>query len=147
MAFVNEYIPAEDFEKYQLREIDKHHVVGGVNARDWTIDRERDIYLRQLAQGREEFSHEMVWTFFWHGKTYTLRMDILDTKGRPHEPGWSQWSLIRVNANDALNGIPEPREQFIADLKEALLTYKDGGYFSRSTDYSVDLLLGVERRS
>ena len=39
MPFVNERIPAEDFEKYQLREIDKRHVVGGVNARTWAVDR------------------------------------------------------------------------------------------------------------
>jgi hypothetical protein len=64
MPFVNERIPAEDFETYQLREIDKHHVVGGVNARTWTVDRERGMYLRLVANGREEFSHEMEWTFY-----------------------------------------------------------------------------------
>lgn len=146
MPFVNERIPAEDFERYQLREIDKHHVVGGVYARTWTVDRERGMYLRQLANGREEFSHEMVWTFYWRGRAYKLRMDILDTTGRPNEPGWSRWSLIRVNATDAPAGIPEPAAEFVADLKDALLARKDGGFFSRSTDYSVELLLGVDRQ-
>ncbi len=146
MPFVNEYISAEDFEKYQLREIDKHHVVGGVNARTWTVDSVRDMYLRKLANGREEFSHQMEWTFYWRGQAHTLRMDILDTKGRPNEPGWSRWSLLRVNATDAPAGIPEPADEFLADLKDALLARKDGGVFSRSTDYSVELVLGEERQ-
>lgn len=146
MPFVNEYIPAEDFEKYSLREIDKRHVVGGVHARTWTVDRERGMYLRLLANGREEFSHEMEWTFYWRERAYTLRMDILDTTGRPNEPGWSRWSLLRVNATDAPAGIPGPADEFVADLKDALLAYKDGGFFSRSTDYSIELLLGVERQ-
>ena len=54
--------------------------------------------------------------------------------------------LVRVNATDAPAGIPEPAAEFVADLKDALLARKDGGFFSRSTDYSVELLLGEERQ-
>lgn len=36
MAFVNEYIPAEDFERFGLQEIDKRQA-SAVRARDWTV--------------------------------------------------------------------------------------------------------------
>ena len=72
MPFVNEYIPAEDFEQYHLREIDKHHLVGGVNARQWTVNREQDSYLRRLTRGREDWAHVSEWTFRWSGTDYTL---------------------------------------------------------------------------
>ena len=51
MAFVNEFIPPEDVEKYHLSEIDKRFVVGGTSSRQWTIDRRRDVYLRNVARG------------------------------------------------------------------------------------------------
>ena len=44
MAFVNEFISAEDVAKYGLKAIDEQFKSNGTNSRDWTIDRERDIY-------------------------------------------------------------------------------------------------------
>jgi hypothetical protein len=146
MPFVNEYIPEEDFEKYQLREIDKHHVVGGVNAHDWTIDRERDMYLRQLAQGREEFSHEMYWTFYWHSRAYTLELHAAGYTKTSAKAGRARWGLVRINGKEPPAGIPEPSDEFLNDLREALLAYKDGGVFSNCTQFEVELVPGLERR-
>jgi hypothetical protein len=76
-----------------LAEIDANFR-GGNESRDWTIDRERDIYLRNLAIGREEeFRHQGYWTLYWKGTALTIRLDLLAGKGRPGQPGWSHWRL------------------------------------------------------
>lgn len=145
MPFVNEYIPAEDFAKYGLHEIDKRQA-SAVRARDWTVDRERGIYLRELNRGREEFSYESYWTFFWRGSAYTIELHAIEGGGRPGAPGWAKWGLVRVNGRDAPTGLPEPAEEFLADLHDALLAYKDGGWFAQCTDFEVELVPGLERR-
>lgn len=146
MPFVNEHIPAEDFEKYQLREIDRHHVVGGVNARSWTVDRDKDMYLRKLAQGRDEYSHEMYWTFFWRGHAYTLELHAAGYTKSSATSGCARWELVRINGKEPPAGIPAPPDQFLSDLESALLAYKDGGVYSNCTDFEVELVPGLERR-
>ena len=99
MAFVNEYTPAEDIEKYGLEEIDKKFVVGGTNSSQWTIDRGRDIYLRCVARGaanQPEIFNQTTWTFYWHEVPITLRLDFLEGRGGRGEPGWSHWKLVWV---------------------------------------------------
>ncbi|MDO5611033.1 MAG: hypothetical protein Q4G62_09750 [Pseudomonadota bacterium] len=145
MAFVNEFIPAEDVEKYRLKEIDKHFIVGGTNARDWTIDRERDIYLRNVANGREDWRNQTEWTFYWRGDELTLRLDLMGGRGGRGEPGWSHWKLVWLNGS---YGLPEHlkahKEEVLETLEEALLAYKDFGVFSSNTDYSVTLDIAEE---
>ena len=64
MAFVNEYIPASDIAKYNITYINrKLHFSGDC----WTIDRERDIYLRRIRNGREDEAKRMEFSFYWKG--------------------------------------------------------------------------------
>jgi len=63
MAFVNEHIPQEDVEKYGLESIDKNFIVGGTNSRAWTIDRERNIYLRNVTRGEKNTKANLVGLF------------------------------------------------------------------------------------
>lgn len=146
MGFVNEFIPEEDVEKYQLAEIDKRFVVGGTNARDWTIDRERDIYLRIVAVGREDWRNQTEWTLYWHGTLLTMRLDLMDGGGEPGEPGWSHWKLVWMSGS---SGLPEHlkahKAEILSDLKEALTTYRSAGVYSREWPaYRVVLELGEE---
>ncbi|MCW4454506.1 hypothetical protein OK348_06825 [Flavobacterium sp. MXW15] len=145
MPFVNEYIPPEDEEKYRLAEIDAKFN-GGNRTRQWTIDRERDIYFRNLSRGREEETrHQSIWTFYWKGTPLTLRLDLLDAWGKVGEPGGGHWRLVFLNGT---NGLPPAlkghRQAILDDLKQALLAYKDGGVFSVKTDYTVTLDLAEE---
>jgi hypothetical protein len=141
MPFVNEYIPAEDIEKYKLKEIDKKFIVGGTNARDWTVDRERSMYLRNVAIGggaEPEIRNQTKWSFFWHEELITLRLDLIKGGGGRGEPGWSHWKLVWLNGS---NGLPEHlkahKVQMLEDLKEALTAYKDFGAYSSNTDYHI----------
>jgi hypothetical protein len=140
MAFINEYISQEDVEKYHLEEIDKHFFCG-TRARDWTIDRTRDIYLRnvEMVSGPDPDPRgQTKWTFFWHDSAITLQLDSVTGGGGRGEPGWSHWRLASVNSG---NGLPlklrRLKDLFLQDLKSALLAYKDGGVFASCTSYEV----------
>jgi hypothetical protein len=148
MPFVNEYIPADDIEKYDLKTIDQKFIVGGTNARDWTIDRERNIYLRNVANGggnEPEIRNQTTWSFFQHGEILTLRLDLITGGGGRREPGWSHWRLVRVNGSYGLPELLKPfKEQILQDLKSALLAYKDGGVYSSCISYDVVLDISEE---
>jgi hypothetical protein len=102
MAFVNEYIPETDVKKYDLEEIDKSLFGRGrTSSRDWTIDRDRDIYLRHVASGRDEDSRISTWNFHWKGSLIWFKREILAARGARKAPSWSH---IRVYDFD----IPEP---------------------------------------
>jgi len=145
MPFVNEYIPPEDAARYHLAELDAKFI-GGNESRDWTIDRERDIYLRNLGYGREEeFRHESYWTFYWKGTPLMIRLDLLGGKGRSGEPGWSHWRLAFLNGSYGLpSALRAHKQAILDDLEEALVAHKDAGIFSGGTDYAVTLDVGEE---
>lgn len=136
MAFVNEYIAEADIEKYGIKDINQRFVVGGTSARDWTIDRERDIYLRNVANGREEFRYQSTWTFYWHGELLVVRLDLIEGRGKRGESGWSHYKLRHI---DMPEHIQDKYSVIVDDLKEALTAYKDGGVFSTNTTYTVTL--------
>lgn len=136
MAFINEYIPPADLVKYEIEKIDKQYVVGGTSARDWTIDRERDVYLRNVAAGREENASRLTWTLYWKGslirvETETIKIDR-GASGQRH-------AHKRVRRIDIPDEVAEQRVQIVSALREALLAYKDGGVFSTSTHYTLTL--------
>lgn len=144
MAFVNEFIPSEDVKNYHLVEIDKRFIVGGTNASDWTIDRERDVYLRNVANGgggKPEIRNQTVWTLYWHGDLLVLRLDLLGASGERGEPGWSHWRLAWFCGTSGLPAhLKGHKEQILEVLKEALTVYQGGGVYSGVySSYSVTL--------
>lgn len=144
MAFVNEFVPPEDAEKYRLAEIDKRFVVGGTHARDWTIDRERDVYLRNVAHGggaEPEIRNQTEWTLYWHGDQLVLRLDLLEGRGEHGELGWSHWRLVWVCGTSGLPAhLKSQRTQILDTLKEALTVYQGAGVYSGVyASYSVTL--------
>lgn len=138
MTFVNEYITPEDYEKYKLKEIDDRF--RGMEAEQWTIDRERNSYLRRVHRGREETERESTWTFFWNGVLLVLRLDLLSYRKVSENSGWSHWKLVRLNGG---HGLPDElkgdQDQILTDLMEALVAYKDSGVFSTNTLYEITL--------
>ena len=67
MAFVNEYISPEDVEKYGIKAQDDFYIKAHYEP-SWTRDRERDIYLRYMGRGREEFADEWTFVLYWRGR-------------------------------------------------------------------------------
>ncbi len=136
MAFINEYISEEDLKKYSIEEIDENYMVGATNARDWTVDHERKIYLRNVANGREEFAHRTDWTFYWQGELITFRMEIKKTGGKFKGPSWGHKKITRIDIPDS---ILSQRTEILEDIRKALEAYKDGGVFARATTYELTL--------
>lgn len=136
MTFVNEHILQEDVKKYDLEAIDKKFIVGGTSSRIWTIDRERNIYLRNVTRGREEYKSQSGWIFFWDGQPIYLEIEVLDAGGKPGGAGWVHKKLLTIELPEQLKG---QRVEILDDLKEALIAYKDFGIYSVCTDYAVTL--------
>ena len=95
MAFVNERISEDDRKKFGLDEVDKWlSNTGKVPNRDWTIDHEREIYLREVNRGREEYRYKSTWHFYWRGELMTVCLETLSAGGEPGGHGWSHYKLV-----------------------------------------------------
>jgi len=138
MPFVNEYISPEDAEKYRLKDIDAK-LIGGNKSRDWTIDRERGIYLRNVSMGRDvDTKHESLWTLYWKGAELALRLDIVAASGIPGGAASTHWRLMQLNGTRGLPAeLKNQQQQILADLKEALRAYKDNGVLSKSDEFDM----------
>jgi hypothetical protein len=142
MAFITEYIPADDIEKYGIKDICKFFMVGCYEA-DWMIDRERNTYLLYLKSGREEAAQDLEFYFYWQGHATFLRVHR-NGGGTRGGPGWSHYSFLRMGRPEVhftvIKEILLPDElkqhqaQIIADLKDALIAFKDFGMYSTSTE-------------
>ncbi len=131
--FVNEYIPEADIEKYGIREINKSFLC---NDFHWTVDRERDMYLRKVERGREEFRHQSTWTFYWHGELLRVEIDAVEAGG---DRGGYCWSHKKIRGLQIPHNLEGRRNEILNNLKEALLAYKDGGVFATATAYTLTL--------
>ena len=133
MAFVNERISEEDRKKYGLDEVDKWlSNTGKVPNRDWTIDHEREIYLREVNRGREEYRYKSTWHFYWRGELMTVCLETLSSGGERGGHGWSHYKLVDCYMKGFFvpDHLADRREEIIEDLKDALTAYKGGGIHS-----------------
>lgn len=146
MAFINENISKGDIEKFSIKEIDQRVGLSRrINARDWTVDSGREMYLRCVAMGREESMRESSWTFLWHGELIWVEIELLAASSGRNVPGWSKKLITKLCLMDEGAELPprlqERRDEILRDLKEALLAYKDGGIYSSTTTYDLELIV------
>ncbi|MNK75620.1 hypothetical protein D3C87_951630 [compost metagenome] len=128
MSFLNEYIPEEDIRKYGIDEIN-HRFLKSDFKPDWTIDRERNIYLRQVSSGKEEFATQKIYSFFWKTSLVIVHLDE-HGGGSVGGEGWSDYKMRAIDIPEELAG---SKEEIIADLKSALVAFNGGGVYSRRT--------------
>jgi hypothetical protein len=136
MAFVSEYMSGADAEKYGIEAINNRFIIGGTRARDWTVDRDRDIYLRIVATGREETASRSTWILFRQGNLIVVELDLVRTTGAVGEPSSSHYKLLRL---DMPSHLQSQKDAVLDDLREALTCYGDGGVFSTATSFSLIL--------
>lgn len=138
MAFVNEYISSQDSATYRIKEIDKSYVVGGTSSDQWTIDRERNIYLRQVANGPHEieYFHKGIWTLWFDGELIEIGIDGLSTTGGLTGPSTSHKAIRYIDLPKRLEA---RREEIIEVLREALTVYKNGGVYASPFPFSLTL--------
>jgi hypothetical protein len=149
MAFVNEYASKEDIAKYQFKEIDKRIGIGQrTNATDWTVDREREMYLRHVAWQNGE-DHQSTpfsgYTFLWKGHLFWMEMEAVEINIKQDEVGFARRRITQLclmgdqfrQVSCSKECLPPElavhRDEILKDIYDALLAYKEFGVFSEST--------------
>lgn len=135
MAFVNEYVSAVDVDKYGLAEINRQFWKSDTRY-DWTIDRQRDIYLRLMKSGRGEYGQQQEFTFYWHQRVLAVRLSRdsgIAEDGRIA----SIWRLHHLVLPGALQS---QRQAILDDLKLALEAYKTAGVGSSVNEHIAHFL-------
>lgn len=141
MAFMNEYISEDDRKKYGIDGIDEDlKRRAQVRNRDWTIDHEREIYLRVINRGREESRNLSVWHFYWHGELMTVWLELMEAGGERGGHGWSHYRLDKSRGDFVPPHLQGQREEVIADLRAALSARKGGGVYSTRTTSTTTLV-------
>lgn len=130
MAFVNEYIPEADFEKYDLRRVCGEHNLksqrGIMYSRSWTIDHERDVFLIQVWSHHE--SEYSGWTFYWQGEWVFFEMRL--TGVNENQPEGSCWVSYLIKSFLLPQHLQSRQGEITDDLKQALSVYCGAGVFS-----------------
>ena len=129
MAFVNERISSENIEKYKIKEFDDKNYKGHYKPQ-WTVDHERDIYLRYLYSDREEYCNRDTYVLYWHGEFVFVKVEI-DGGGIREKAAWRRYKLLKLTLPEALKGY---ETEVLADLKEAFIVYKNLGISSDVSD-------------
>jgi hypothetical protein len=129
MAFVNEYVPDEDIKPYGLEAYWNSLLKRGRPASyrlEWTIDRDRDIYLMltHIANQAFEEGDWVEFTLWWEGKVFKCRLKYASSTSEKlsDNPFIQAWDLISINPVDEIS-----HEQVLAMLKEALTVYGYSG--------------------
>lgn len=132
MPFVNEYMSESDVMKYNIEELD-HKLRRAHYKPNWTVDHERDIYLRYTSREHEEHSNRHTYCFYWKGIILMAQVDI-DGGGEWRGEQWRHYKMWRMEIPENL----KPHEtEIMADLKEAFTAYKEGGVLSDSTTHTA----------
>lgn len=132
MAYMNEYIPEEDIKKFGIEEIDKRYRKAHYKPY-WTIDREKNSYLRHMSVGREELCNHDYFTFYWGGYLIDVELrsrgeSVIDGKGK------KTWTLVHLKLPEILEG---KKLKVIGDLKAALTVFGESGVRSSTIKYTV----------
>lgn len=141
MTFINEKISEEDKEKYGISEINRKASVVDVGSQ-WTIDKEKNVYLRRMHDDREVHNH-VEFNLFWKGSLliillkYDFEWDGLNPV-RKASKTWSIISFAGLSTFALPNTLEKYREEITVDLKEALTAYGEYGIYSKIPDYTVN---------
>lgn len=140
MTFINEKVTEQDIEKYGLREINKQFVKGDVSYY-WTIDRDRNIYLRDMGGNWQE-PEQQHFSFLWKGHLLRIELDR-SGGGSFGGKGNTTWKLREGSARQNIwlpDELEVQRECITEDLKDALIIFKDNGYLSTVAEHTAQFL-------
>jgi hypothetical protein len=136
MAFVNEIVSEDEVKqlgldavvaKFDRKYWRKGRPVGF--SHNWTIDRERDIFLMQVkivettgATGLATPSRRSVWILVWHGVIIRVELEKLaeSSSAFTDSPFRVVWGLFALDSTE-IPGIP--KQEVLRVLKDALEVY------------------------
>ena len=145
MAFVNEEISKEDWEKYNIDQISSRYSYAN-GARNWIIDREKDIWLRFYYQSRDrdnngEPTGPQEWDFYWKGHYLILKKDTIKYEsdasiGKLATFEYTKYGVVSLTLSLELNA---RKKEIIKDVNYLLSNYRtpsDTLSHDRSTEIS-----------
>jgi hypothetical protein len=119
MAYVNEKISKEDWEKYNLSNIDKRYG-GGQFTNHWTIDRERERWFRlYLTVGDQENSGAEIctyWNFYWKNNFILVKTKTIDRRRSDDGVCYGYLKILKL---EIPSNVLQYKAQILKDLKEA----------------------------
>ncbi len=123
MAFVNEYASPEDVKIYDLDGINQRFGKDPALRYQWTIDRERNVFLIWMEAGREEFAARQTFLLWWQGISVFVRL-LSATTGTLDSQVTSRWQLQQIDLSPELDA---KRTEILETLKDSLVAYKVSG--------------------
>jgi hypothetical protein len=143
MAFVNEYVPEADIEKYDLKGIwDEFHPLRKGqyfkgNRPNWTMDRESEVFLMSIGIGRGEHGNRTKFLFWWRGANVVADLDLVEGSSGDlnASPFMRVWDLVRLELPSQLKG---DEVVIRKKLKEALRAYGYWGIRSQRPNTVVE---------
>ena len=136
MKFINEKISEANIEKYGLREINIKTLKGD-GGYYWTINEEKNIYLRYLGYHPHDLG-EIQYSYFWKNALFDMRARSRGEgiRGGKGSTTWEYVALFPLN-NEAEMALTSTRDEVYADLKQVLTAYKDFGVFSAIAEHTA----------
>lgn len=133
MSFVNEYVSKEN---YHLSEIESNFIVGRVRASEWTVDKEKNMFLLLSSRGREEFFYDTRWTFCWEGEIVIFNHKVIKSR-RDNDD--HLWQHVRIEFEKFPEVLKISKKQVLKHIEEALKEYKGAGIRSSRSNYELKL--------
>lgn len=121
MAFVNEFVSPEDFDKYGFREINRKYRMIDEET-NWTVDKERDIYIRKISWGHASPGF-VRFHMYWKGQLFFAYIIYGENHSR------------KLKGIDIPKDLESEREEIIECLREAIRKHGDGGAWSIDTSF------------
>lgn len=147
MAFINEFISDEDWKKYNIQEIEDNFKMGNSSDDSWTIDKENNMFLKNVASSRIDdngrtWTH---WVFFWKDDLYAVTTEVIDSNEAKRDEDYWVHKKIRHLAllNNDSNLDKNHQSKIMPDLGKALLAYKGGGVYSSDGGFDMKLELDL----
>ena len=136
MAFINEKISKEDREKYNIDQINMRWNGAGSPQRDWAIDREREIWLREFNRiiDRDDngaWDGRTVWDFYWKGilmSIKTQRSNFIHLNKERSEVAMT-YQLLELYIPVENKNIDI--ETVLIDMAESFATYGSSGIYGQ----------------
>jgi len=148
MAFINEFISDEDWKKYNIQEIEDSFKIGNSSDDSWTIDKENNIFLKNVAKSRiDDYGRTWVyWVFFWENKLYEITTEVI--KLDKDKSGQNCQAYKKIRQFEFLDNDKEMdynlREKILPYLTEAFIAHGDAGVYSSQISYKRNYELELE---
>ena len=142
MAFINEYIPPDDYKKYNINELKRiTSAPARTGSRCWAIDRKSGSWLYHVGSGFDRevgFDGEQYWYFFWRNHLIGIKTKVMDVKGSGIGQHYS--ARQKIISIDCPSSHEINRDEMLLDFQAALSVYGPGGMLSDSISSKVEVI-------